>query len=300
MTAVVESTAEPRASMELHLDGRVVGLRREVLVDAVVPEHGVVVDASQVVPVRLVEDPRHDLDVLGGAPPLQLRVQSDALVQKVCSHLILGLGVDQDVTYKLDVAGRDYDDGMGPGALVECHAGASAIDHVVDEAVELEVESLRDTALRQPQVGYVEPAVTDESVAHDFVIDRHLGVLPSQRQVVSIVQQEHVARVVSERVVGNPADDVQHRRYLHRVAEVRLERVVAHREVCPVAPRHQPVARLHLDAAPRVRDELAVVDDDAALTTIVADPGSRCRRSAETSTSTPAGGQLNQVHKIVG
>ena len=199
-------------------------------------------------------------------------MQSDALVQKVCGHLVVRLGVDQDVTDKLDVAGRDYDDGVCSGALVECHGRAAAVDDVVEEAVEHEVESLRDTALRQPQVGDVEPAVTGEPVARDFVIDRHLGVLPGQRQVVGVVYQEHVARVVGERVVGDPADDVQHRCYLHGVAEVRLEPVVAHREVGPVAPRRQPVARLHLDAAPRVRDELAVVDDDVALATVVADP----------------------------
>ena len=47
----VEPTSEPRASVEGHLHGRVVSLRREVLEDSVVPQHGVVVDASQVVPV---------------------------------------------------------------------------------------------------------------------------------------------------------------------------------------------------------------------------------------------------------
>ena len=245
---------------------------REFVIDEIVLERRVVVDARQVVTTGLVEDLRHNLVVVDSSPPLRRRGESGALVQQVCSDLVSRLGIKQRVALEVHVAGRHDDDGVGARALVERHRRAAAIDDVVLEPVELEVELLRLAALRQTHVGDVEAAVGEESVAHDVVLDQHLGVVSRQRQVVRVVDKQHVARVPRERVVRDPPDDVQHRRDLHCVAEVRLELVVADGEIGPVCARHQPEARLHFDRASLVRDELTVVDDYVALATVVADP----------------------------
>ena len=98
----VESATQRRAAVKLDLDGRLVG-GHEVFEDAVVLERRVIRDARQVVAVRLVEDPRQDVVVVGGAPPLWRRRQCGTLVQQVGRDLVARLRVEQGVTLKDDI-----------------------------------------------------------------------------------------------------------------------------------------------------------------------------------------------------
>ena len=98
----VESATQRRPAVKLDLDGRLVG-GHEVFEDAVVLECRVIRDARQVVAVRLVEDSRQDVVVVGRAPPLRRRRQCGALIQQVGRDLVARLRVEQGVALEYDV-----------------------------------------------------------------------------------------------------------------------------------------------------------------------------------------------------
>ena len=76
--------------------------------------------------------------------------------------------------------------------------------------------------------------VLKRDVKHQLTTDSHLVVYKRRlivalvEQIVAVVEQQDVSRVIDERVVGDAADGAQQRNYSHRVLGVPLEPVVAH------------------------------------------------------------------------
>lgn len=172
------------------------------------------------------------------------------------------------VAVQIDVARRQNYNRIRPSPLVQRrkHPG----DLIIRKNVVHHIHLLLRTALRQPKVCNIVASVVQELVRNNRVINGHRPIIYAAKEIVGVVEEENVFRMVGKGVVCDRSNGADQRSDFNSVFAVVVKYVVGDGEVGGVCRQNGEVAGVHHDGCQPVSNERAVVDEGAGGSAVVA------------------------------